>query len=200
MEWLQNLLIVVGVIILLMILLLVIKHYYDRYAGNVEDAEVQKSLEKIKQKVTGEDPNVNQDVLEKMNRNISQMEDYYTVTKRQARQTYSAAMIACILGFIIYLGGIYLSRDPDSGGVSLVSSIGGSIVEVISGLFFWLYSKASEQMKVYYDGLRETENYLSSLSVAEKMAPENRDSAYAYIITKMMDKGQTGTIVLSQGE
>ena len=45
-------------------------------------------------------------VLTMMYDNVSELREYYVISKQQARRAFSAALLACIFGFIIYIFGI----------------------------------------------------------------------------------------------
>ncbi|OCH11867.1 hypothetical protein A6E03_18980 [Aliivibrio sp. 1S128] len=51
--------------------------------------------------------------------------------------------------------------------VAYISAGSGVIVEFISGVFFWLYSKTTQQLKGYHDSLVIIQNVLLSFKVVE---------------------------------
>ena len=62
----------------------------------------------------------------------------------------------------------------------------GAIVEMISGLFFRLYSKSLKQINIFHKSLQGTQEFLTAIQLVEKISESNRDSAYAYIIQEVI--------------
>jgi Na+/melibiose symporter-like transporter len=198
------------------VLLMLLKALYDWRAGNNEDKEVKKEMDAtllkfgaagkkllaVREQKQSEQEARDHDTISQMADNASELRGYYVISKRQARQAFSAALMACILGFMIYMVGIIIYYTQSVNGETNVLSyaaVGGSIVEVISGLFFWLYSKANEQMNHYHESLIETQRQLTAIQLSEKMDTANRDKAFNYIITKLMDQSQQASIDASSG-
>lgn len=193
-------LIVIGVCFLVVILIFLLKKWYDDWMEKAETSEVEKDAQAL---IGGRGQTKNAMAGElhvRSDQNVAELREYYTISKRQARISFSAAMLACVLGFVIYIVGILKSYNPESGSTIAYSTIGGSIVEVVSGLFFWMYSKSLEQMNRYYDSLVQTQNQLNATTLAGQMEPQNRDSAYSYIITKYMDPDQEASIEVKENE
>ena len=66
--------------------------------------------------------------------------------------------------------------------VTIITIVSGTIVELISGLFFWLYTQSSKQLGIYHKRLASTEKYLTAISLADKMSDEIKDKQYQWII------------------
>lgn len=202
---------VAGLAIAIPVVLLLIKGLYDRFSGSSEEKEVKKEVEATLRKFgaagkkliaareakQAQEDDKERDTIAQMADNASELKGYYVISKRQARQAFSAALMACVLGFVIYVVGIIIYYQQSGNGETSVlsySGVGGSIVEVIAGLFFWLYSKANEQMNHYHESLIETQRQLTAIQLSEKMETASRDKAFNYIITKLMDKSQQAAI------
>jgi len=80
-----------------------------------------------------------------MLKNVRELREYYIISKRQATNAFSASLIICFLGFIVYIAGIAVFVISGENAL-LLTTISGTIVEVISGLFFWLYRHAIKQL------------------------------------------------------
>lgn len=130
------------------------KYLIDKKNLHSEDAEVKEAIKSIQIEVPKSD-----NVLKLMLNNVKELREYYIISKQQARKSFSAALFSCFIGSIIYILGIcttiFLSKD-----VSTISVIGGTVVEVIAGLFFWLYKEAVRQLDIYHQRLGATERYL----------------------------------------
>jgi len=121
-----------------------------------------------------------EDVFTLMLKNVGELREYYIINKQQARRSFSGALIACFLGFLVFCIGFYLNQNRGNSIVLL--TIAGSIIEIVSGLFFWLYKKALDQINLFHFSLLKTEKFLTAIKLVEKISADKRDENYAYII------------------
>jgi len=85
---------------------------------------------------------------------------YYTVVLQQSKRSFDWALIAAGVGLLFFLaavGFIVVSGDTE---VAAVSIIAGAVVEMIAGLNFYLYGKATEQLADYRRSLEQTQRFL----------------------------------------
>lgn len=123
----------------------------------------------------------NKDVISLMINNVSELREYYVISKRQANRAFTSTLLVCILGFIIFIVGIVAAALTEQE-LALYTTISGCIVEVIAGLFFWLYKNTTKQLNLYHERLGCTEKYLTAMQLAEHMSDERKDETYRYII------------------
>lgn len=129
--------------------------------------------------------NKKNDVLSMMIDNVSELREYYIISKQQARKSFSAALFICFFGIFIYLLGIiaYMAFDKN---ISVISVIGGTVVEIIAGLFFWLYREATKQLGIYHQRLGSTEKYLTVIQIIKEMPEEKQAEAYRSLMTSIL--------------
>ncbi len=125
------------------------------------------------------------DVVSLMINNVSELREYYVISKRQANRAFTSTLAICVLGFVVFIVGIVLSAVTEQE-LALYTTISGGIVEVISGLFFWLYKSTTNQLNLYHERLGYTEKYLTAMQLAENMSPERKDETYRYIIEMVL--------------
>ena len=125
------------------------------------------------------------DVVSLMINNVSELREYYVISKRQANRAFTSTLVICVLGFVVFIVGIVLSAMTEQE-LALYTTISGGIVEVISGLFFWLYKSTTNQLNLYHERLGYTEKYLTAMQLAENMSPERKDETYRYIIEMVL--------------
>lgn len=65
---------------------------------------------------------------------------------------------------------------------SLTAGLSGAIVEIVSGLYFWMYRETSKQLGKYHKRLEATEKYLIALQIIEMLPEENRNEQYGKLI------------------
>ena len=158
--------------------LIIFKTIFDKKQNQQEAKEIQEDADKIIGDVFKSD-----DVIDLMLKNVRELREYYIISKRQATNAFSASLI---LGFIVYIAGIAVFIISGENAL-LLTTISGSIVEVISGLFFWLYRHAIKQLNIYHQRLGTTEKYLTAIRLADKMCEDKHDNTYWHIICCILE-------------
>ena len=156
--------------------LMVAKEVFDRKQNHQESKEIQEDADKIIGDAFKSD-----DVIDLMLKNVRELREYYIISKRQATNAFSASLIVCFLGFIVYIAGIAVFVISGENAL-LLTTISGTIVEVISGLFFWLYRHAIKQLNIYHQRLGTTGKYLTAIRLVDKMGQDKHDDMYKHII------------------
>lgn len=162
------------------ILALTFKTNIDKKDINAENEEIDKSVKKVVDLT-----NDNDDIIGLMMTNVAELREYYVISKRQATKAFSASLLVCFLGIIVYIAGISVLLFTDDN-ILLLSTISGTIVEIIAGLFFWLYSQSVKQLSMYHMRLGTTEKYLTAIKLVEKMSDEKKDDRYSFIMESIL--------------
>jgi hypothetical protein len=168
-------------------LLMFAKSLLDVKIFKTEEKEVQTEVEKA---VKHFDEIDTSDVLKLMRRNVAELKEYYTINKQQARNAFTSALIVCFLGFILFAAGVIASYVSKDNNIIIYSTVSGTIVEVVSGLFFWLYSKSLKQINLFHESLRKTEKFLTAVQLAERITESKKDKIYTYIIENILGEGK----------
>ena len=58
--------------------------------------------------------------------------------------------------------------------IQFMAGLSEAIVEIVSGLYFWMYKETSKQLGKYHKRLEATEKYLIALQIIEMLPEENR--------------------------
>lgn len=153
------------------------KHKTDQKIIDGDELEINKEINKSKVLFQSD----SNDIISLMVNNVSELREYYVISKRQANRAFSSTLIVCILGFIIFIVGIAASIFSDEK-IIAYTTLSGSIIEIISGLFFVLYRNTLNQLNLYHERLGSTEKYLTAMQLAEKVSPEKKDELFKYII------------------
>lgn len=180
-------------LIICLILMIVAKNWFDNWAQSSESAAIRSEGEKFMTEFWGvADPkNYEPTPTEKTE---LELREYYTISKRQAKRTFSSAMLACYLGFGMFGLAVVISMvvgANEGGGGADYAAIGGAVVEIIAGLFFWMYTRASDQMKTYYNSLVQTYRYQQAKAMADELEGQDRVDSYEIIIGQMAGGGET---------
>lgn len=80
---------------------------------------------------------------------------YYRSGLQQAQRSFLAALVAASVGLIFFIAAVSFLLLQQSASVSYISLISGALVEIISGINFYLYARASSQLATFHVCLDE---------------------------------------------
>lgn len=143
-----------------------------------EISEAVKNLDILAEKSKEE----NQDIRALMFENLKELKEFYVICKQQIRKSFSAAMFSCFAGFVLFVLAVIIFLLGGNNSASLTAGLSGAIVEIVSGLYFWLYRETSKQLGKYHKRLEATEKYLIALQIIEMLPEENRNEQYGKLI------------------
>ena len=187
------------VLVILLVITILAKRAFDAWQESTETASIKAEVDRFRTEMFGDNP---EKKLTDSEKTSLELREYYTLSKRQAKTTFSSAMLACYVGFGMFGLSVVIAifSDTESDAGSQYSAIGGAVVEIIAGLFFWMYTKANEQMKSYYDTLLQTYRFQEAIDLADELDSNDRNQAYAYIISQMTGNGGDNALDLSKTE
>lgn len=132
------------------------------------------------------------DALNLMLVNMEEIKAYYTLSKTQAKDSFRLSVWMCILGFILLVAAVILPfLTSGKYEVSIITAIGGAIVEIIAVTSLFVYKNSLSQLNHYYESLHDNERFLSTVNLVRKLSQEKQDDMYIEIIRsgiKGMDK------------
>jgi hypothetical protein len=114
--------------------------------------------------------------------------DYYDSVLGQARQSFRAAIIAAGVGLGFFLAALGFALALGKLDVAIISSISGSVVEVIAGLNFWLFGKTAAQLDLFHVRLEQTQRFLLANSVCANLRDDARDTARSELVKSFSAK------------
>lgn len=164
-------------------LALVSKYKTDSILKQDEKSEIQEIEVELRKRLNVDDKKDN--VLDLMLQNVTELREYYTISKNQARSAFSSALFICFLGICLYALGIcgvlFFNKD-----ILLIATIAGTITEVIAGTFFVLYSSSARQLSIYHQRLGYTEKYLTVMQIIKNLSEDKQDEAYNRLIESIL--------------
>jgi hypothetical protein len=107
---------------------------------------------------------------------------YYQNVLDQARQSFRWALVAAIVGLAFFITAIGAAFSANKLNAALISASGGTIVEVISGLNFWLYSKTATQLDAFHVRLERMQRFLLANSVAHGLSDDERATTISDLV------------------
>lgn len=107
---------------------------------------------------------------------IEQLSNYYSQTLNQSKTSFWFSLIFASIGFFVIISAAFLYQTGRTG--ATVASLGsGTIIEVVSALFFVQSKRAQESMASFFEKLRKDREQMDALKLSDKIAdPAMRDA------------------------
>ena len=148
-----------------------------------------KYLEQV-QKLEGDKNLSDKDVLELMKLNLSNINEYYIWSQKQAKSAFNAAIATCSVGFLLVVAAVLIPivKQDFNSTISFISFLSGAITEIIGGTIFFVYRKSLAQLNYYHKALHEDQRFLSSVNLINKFHDEGaEDEMLKEIIQSAID-------------
>ena len=122
--------------------------------------------------------------------NMEEIKAYYTLSKKQATSSFHLAIWMCILGFLLMVSSVVVPLFTNWNiQISIISAVGGAIVELFAGTTLLVYRTSLTQLNHYYKSLHENERFLSCANLIRKLSTtESQDEMYKELIRSEMTK------------
>lgn len=158
------------------------REYLVRELANENERNTSNTSEKSKNKSDENTSLDKKDIFALMLKNHDEINEYFKISKWQAKIAFWLSVIACICGLGTLIFGVYSVFILNNINVSIISIVSGSISEVIAATVFWVHNKSALQLNHYYNALHENEKFLSAVNMADKLNEENRERMIMEII------------------
>jgi hypothetical protein len=124
------------------------------------------------------------------------IQKYYDNVRDQAEESFESAKGVAFFGFLVLMGTVayVIIRDYQVAhgyasatkgmGVGAIGLIGGSVVELIAGVQFVLYGRATKQFGAFHICLERTHRYLMAYQMTQEMTT-NKDATLEKIVCIM---------------
>lgn len=127
------------------------------------------------------------DVFDVIQLSLSQVTEYYTINKSQARKSFNFSVFAVFLGLATVIGGVWLMYYKRLGSVGTISAVSGLLLQFLGGANFYIYNKSLVQMNYFYDHLMRIQDTMLSINVGEQIqSVESRDKIKAQIVAGLL--------------
>ena len=125
--------------------------------------------------------------------------DYYADVRKQAQQSFYAALIIAFVGTGFFMYAVKLSMDGNKN--ANISLIAGCVIQVISALNFFLYSKTSRQFSSFHICLERTNRFLLANTLCDNLSCQiKKDNTRIELIQTMMDAPMLTMDIINEGQ
>ena len=121
---------------------------------------------------------------------VKMLESYYVTVLQQATTSFRWALVAAGVGLLFFLGAVTFLLVELPGQLATVSVVGGALVEVISGINFFLYGRTSAQLAEFHQRLDRTQRFLMADSMCESLAEEEKQRSRAELVRTISTLGE----------
>lgn len=128
------------------------------------------------------------DIYAAMMNNNNEINEYFTISKSQAKVSYLVSILSCLLGFLLFAISVYTALTKGDKEVIFLNAISGAITEVIAGTVLVVYIKSAKQLNHYYNALHENEKVLLAINLADRIGKDKKDEVYMEIIRKQIER------------
>lgn len=127
----------------------------------------------------------NNDIIGLMINNLSEIKQFYKLTKDQANNAYKLAKNSCIAGICLIVISVLIALIFNNNQIAVATTVGGVIVEVLSCTSLFVYQKTLQQLNYYYASLHNNERFLSLINIVGKT--NIKDELYSKIVESELD-------------
>ena len=110
---------------------------------------------------------------------------YHEMALAQSRRSFFWALIGAGAGLIFFIVAVCFVIQTGDAVTAVIPAISGAVVEVVAGIVFFLYSKATVQLWEFHSRLDALQRYLLANSICEGLEGEDRKKARAELIREI---------------
>jgi TRADD-N domain-containing protein len=103
---------------------------------------------------------------------IDLLTKYYNRVLKQANDSFWWAEATAAAGFLLFgiaVACVIWGEANQALNGATIAGLGGAIVQVISGLQFWLYGKTTDQLAHFHQSLEQTQRFLIASSLCDSL-------------------------------
>jgi len=115
--------------------------------------------------------------------NMQKLDEYYTLNKNQARNSFLASITAVCIGFVAILVAARFSTDSKQ---ALAGALAGVLLNFIGGGFFVMYNKSLEQLNLFYGKLVRLQDTMLAVQQCEKLPAEDAARVRESIVHELL--------------
>ncbi|MDE3092049.1 MAG: hypothetical protein KGJ80_21965 [Chloroflexota bacterium] len=110
------------------------------------------------------------------------LNEYQNQVLSQQNRSFLYALVAAAIGLGFFLTAITFLLLQQKSDAALVSALAGAIVEVISGINFYLYAQTTAQVDLFHARLDMTQRFLLANSVCDALKDNYKEEARSALV------------------
>jgi hypothetical protein len=151
----------------------------NNVTSGTDEQSPAETLEKISQATS-----TPKDALARMLLNLDDINEYYTWSQKQAKDSFALAVAMCVCCFLLMALTVFFAlKFQIADSVTIISGVGTAVTGVIAGTALLVYNNSIKQLNFYHTALHEDERFLSSINLISWFStPEKKDAMLQTII------------------
>lgn len=113
---------------------------------------------------------------------IGILDSYYKEVLQQAKKSFLSALLISIAGFFLFLVTVFLLIQKQPKERAILPLVGGTFVEVIAGVNFYLYGRTTKQLSSFHRRLDRTQRFLLANSICESIEGDLKHPTRAELV------------------
>jgi hypothetical protein len=114
---------------------------------------------------------------------IRLLDSYYNAALAQAKASFRWALAIAVIGAFFFFGAAALLLGGEGNNeIATVGIVGGAIVEVVSGINFFLYGRTTAQLASFLQRLEQTQRFMLANSICESLGDEIKQKTRADLV------------------
>lgn len=162
----------------------------------VRDRSLQKAEEASEEQIELEQKLIQDDttgLIELVKNSRLQLQEYYYKGHSQAEKSFRYSILAMWIGFGVIITGVaaYIfqifgtSSSSSTDDVHILTVASGAVIEIVSALFLWVYSRSIRQLTYFYDRQSYNHHIIMCTKIAEKA--DKSDDIRKLIVERVLE-------------
>jgi dipeptide/tripeptide permease len=123
--------------------------------------------------------------------NMKKLDQYYTLNRNQARNSFMAGMVAVCIGFVAILISARFASDSKQ---AIPGALSGVLLNFIGGGFFVMYNKSIAQLNLFYGKLVQLQDTMLAVQQCDKLPHEKSADVRQSIILELIHRPVSGQV------
>jgi hypothetical protein len=110
---------------------------------------------------------------------------YHEIALAQSRRSFFWALIGSGIGLVFFVCAVAAVLWSGQAVPAIVALLSGAVVEVVSGIVFFLYGRTTSQLSKFHSRLEVLQRYLLANSLCEALDDDNRNKSRVALIQEI---------------
>jgi nitrogen fixation/metabolism regulation signal transduction histidine kinase len=126
-------------------------------------------------------------ILDIIQLNLSQLNEYYTINKSQSKHVYGFSIFMIFVGFLLIVIAVVLGLMASSRiSVTLIIGIAGLLSEFIGATSLNLYKESNKHVNEFLERLTYLQKVMLAIELVDRISENKQEEQLSGIITSLM--------------
>jgi hypothetical protein len=158
------------------------KKVFDDITGKVYDLSPRQECSRALETISKAKPGNVQEIAASQIRILS---SFYRLALEQAQRSFRLGLVAATVGLVFFVAAIAFLLIKNNQSVATAGILSGALIEVISGLNFYLYGSTSKQLGDFFTKLDSLQCILLANTFCESLKSPHKEESRTELIRKL---------------